>query len=230
MTKEKQRQISKVAIIGGKGRIGSVLQKGLKGFQIETLDFPEFEVRNYGELVKKITGFDALIHLAWNPNIEQIRESAWTTDYDSDNSLMTFNIYKAAMESEVRRVIMASSVHADSYLKYKGKESLIVDSIPTPDSPYGANKIFMEALGRYYSKKGLEVICVRFGGVNLENKPPKDKPFEFPVWLYHEDLWSMINACLKAETVPNNFSVFYAISNNKGRIHDTSNPFGWKPK
>lgn len=87
----------------------------------------------------------------------------------------------------------------------------------------------MEALGRYYATWGLEVICVRFGGVNPANKPPKNAFWENAVWLSHEDCIAMMDACIKADSVPNNFAVFYAVSNNKDKIHDTSNTFGWEP-
>ena len=223
-------KILHVAITGSGGTIGTVLQQGLHGYQLTPLHHTDVDARNYTDLVKAFAGKDTVIHLAHNPNKETIRESAWTDLYDPDNSKMTYNVYKAALETKVKRVIMASSVHADNYFTWKGPEKLSVDRIPTPDTPYGANKIFMESLGRYYATKGLEVVCIRFGGVNPENKPPVNDFWENAVWLSHKDCIAMVDACLKAERVPNNFAVFYAVSNNKDRIHDTTNPFGWKPE
>ena len=72
------------------------------------------------------------------------------------------NVYWAALKKGVPRVIMASSVHADDF---RGKHSklLTVDKYPSPTSPYGAHKVFMEAMEKYYSTRGLEVACIRFG-------------------------------------------------------------------
>lgn len=231
MSKEKESQpISRLGIVGVKGKIGTVLQEGLKGYEITSLDLPEIDVRNYTSLVEKIGGLDAVIHLALNPNRDEIRENARNDVYDPDNSLMNYNVYKTALETGVKRVIMASSVHADNFYKWEGPGKLAVDNTPHPTTPYGANKVFMEALGRYYASQGLEVVCIRFGGVNPANKPPKDDFYENAVWLSHEDCVAIMNVCLKAEKIPNNFVILYAVSNNKDKIHDTSNPFGWTPK
>ena len=100
---------------------------------------------------------------------------------------------------------------------------------PSPDSPYGASKIFMEILGKYYATKGLEVICIRFGGVNPDNKPPEEY-HERIVWLSHRDCIELIKKCVETSTVPNNYLILYGISNNKNRVHDYSNPLGWIPQ
>lgn len=140
---------------------------------------------------------------------------------------MTYNVYKAAIKTRVPRVIMASSVHADNFYNWKGPELLSPYRIPIPDSPYGANKVFMESLGRYYATKGLEVVCIRFGGV--QGKPPLDD-YEKLVWLSHRDCTELLRRCIEAESIPNNFLIIYGISDNANRIHDYSNPLGWAPQ
>lgn len=219
--------IKEIVITGSRGVIGSVLISGLSGFKITSLNLPDVDVRQYEQLLSYFKGKTTIIHLA--KNRDRVEENSRDDIYDPDDSLMTYNVYKAALEAKVKRVIMASSVHADNFYQWKGLGKLSIDRIPTPNSPYGANKVFMEALGRYYAKKGLEVICVRFGGVNPANKSPENNYWENAVWLSHKDCLAMIKACLKAEKVPNNFAVFYAVSNSKDRVHDTNNPFGWKP-
>ena len=61
---------------------------------------------------------------------------------------------------------MASSVHAHDYANWKGPDLIDPYALPTPDSPYGASKVFMEALrsmllkrrpgGYLYSFYGIE--------------------------------------------------------------------------
>ena len=133
---------------------------------------------------------------------------------------------------------MASSAHADSFYKPRGNQLMNPYDLPHPDSPYGANKVFMERLGEWYAKnKGLEVVCIRFGGVGPDNKPsevtdPSDiaQIAERNVWLSHRDCISLIEKCLEVKDFPDNFAIIYGFSNNSDRIHDISNPVGWIPQ
>lgn len=222
---ELEASAKRIAITGANGTIGSVLRKGLKECEITLLDLPDTDVRDYERLLEIFPEHDVIVHLAWDTQIENFRSGK----IDPDNALMTYNVYRAAIGSKVRRVIMASSVHADDFYNWKGPKLLSPERMPEPDSPYGADKVFMEALGKYYSKKGLEVVCIRFGGVNAENRPLGEH-YENAVWLSHEDCVELIKSCIEAKDIPSNFSIVYGVSDNESRIHDFSNPFGWHPK
>lgn len=217
--------MKKIAITGANGVIGSMLRKGLSEFEITPIDLPEVDVRDYKKLLGIFKGHSTIIHLAWDAKAENFRSGGLNTD----NLLMAYNVYRAALEAKVPRVIMASSVHADNFYGWKGPGLLSPGSIPVPDSPYGASKVFMEALGRFYASKGLEVICIRFGGVNPKNEPPDDY-YERTIWLSHDDCTSLLKECVNAKAIPDSFMVVYAISNNAGRIHDYSNSLGWAPE
>ncbi len=55
----------------------------------------------------------------------------------------------------------------------------------------------MEAMGRYFAKNfGLQVICLRIGNVNAEEKPKLDVPNR---WLSHRDLGQLISKALDAD-------------------------------
>lgn len=218
--------MKKILITGVNGTIGTVIKNNLKDYDITPVDFPETDVKQYNNLLKIFPGHDAVIHLAWDTNTENFRSGKINTD----NALMFYNIYNAALETKIPRVIMASSVHADNFYIWKEKKLLTVDKIIGPDSPYGASKVFMESLGRYYAQKGLEVVCIRFGGVNLEDKINIEEENFDKVWLSHRDCIELIKKCINAEKIPNNFQIIYAVSNNSSRIHDHSNSLGWEPK
>lgn len=221
--------LERIAITGANGTIGTVLQEGLKDdFSITPLDLPDHDVRNYRNLQEAVADHNAIIHLAWNSQVDNFQSG----QISSDNSIMFQNVYKAALEEGVPRVIMASSVHADKFYGWTNKELMSTDRKPFPDSPYGAHKVFMELMGQYFSKKGLQVVCIRFGGINPQNEPPLNPqpPDERKVWLSHRDCVSLVHSILQTETVPDNFSVIYAVSDNQGRIHDLANPFGWTPQ
>jgi len=213
----------KILITGSNGRIGKILSNSLQDYKLSLTDLPRVDVRNYKELLRECKSVGAIIHLAWNSKTENFANGK----IDPDNSLMFTNVYKAALESKIRRVIMASSVHADDFRNFNGKSLLFPYKVPSPTSPYGADKVFMESLGRYFSKKGLEVVCIRFGAVGYGK--PKDKEGKI-LWLTNNDCEGLIKKIIRARTIPDNFSIVYGVSNNKNKIHSSANPFGWKPK
>lgn len=218
--------MKKVLITGSNGVLGSVLRAGLS-FETTGFDLPDCDTRNYGQLVEKARGHDILIHLAWNT-----KNDNWLTEnLDPENVKSCFNVYEAAHQAGVKRVIIASSVHADDFVGKHITGLLDPFALPTPDSPYGANKCMIEALGRYYAAaKGIEVICIRFGGVNRADQPPAAPESERQVWLSQRDCNQLVTACINADSIPNNYSIVYAVSNNKASVHDTVNPFGWQPQ
>ena len=213
-----------VLITGSKGRRGRILSKGLsEHYKLSLADLPENDIRNYKKLLKLTKGKNAIIHLAWKAKTENFQNGR----IDADNFLMVYNIYRSAIKSKVSRVIIASSIHADNFRKPK-KVPISPLEIPSPTSPYGADKIGIESLGKYYSSKGIEVICIRFGAVGYGI--PRKGSEGSVVWLAPRDCVSLIESILDSKKVPNNFSIIYGVSNNKKRVHDISNPFGWKPK
>lgn len=216
----------RIAITGSNGTIGTILREGLSEYEITSIDLPETDVRNYEKLLQIIPYHSAVVHLAWDTKTDNFKSEK----INPENAVMFYNVYKAAIETRVPRVIMASSVHADRFYRWKGSSLLSPEKIPTPDSPYGAHKVFMEASGRYYATKGLEIVCIRFGGINPQNKPPLEPPEERAVWFSHGDCVSLVKTILKAQTIPNNFFIVYGVSNNKNRMHEISNPLSWRPK
>jgi len=215
----------KVVVTGANGTIGKVVVPGISketGIEVIATDLPT-DLSEYQNVEHLVLGVDAVVHLAW----ETKTDNYLSENINPLNNLMAFNVYKAAIESGVRRVIMASSVHADSFSL--SDNELTADRVPTPDSPYGASKVFVEALGRYYASKGLEVICIRFMGLNANNQP-SDGPLGKRKWLSHKDCVALVRLCLTAKSVPHNFQIIYGVSNNTGRIHSYANPFGWAPQ
>ncbi len=220
-----------VVITGAQGTIGSVLSNGLRDVHITPVDLPEVDIRRYEQLVPFLKDKDAIIHLAWNTNAENSNNKG----LDPGNTNMFVNVYRACLENDIPRVIVASSVHADNYYRFfhdHGEGELMSPNViyyVETDSPYGKHKRELEEEGRKRAKQGLEVICIRFGGVNPQNVPSQKDEVQPAVWLSHADCVGLVEHCLGAEKVPDNFVIVYGVSNNARRIHDTSNPFGWKP-
>jgi uronate dehydrogenase len=216
----------KVLITGSNGTIGSVLRERLQ-HEVTDFDLPEHNAEQYGHVYEKAKGHDVLVHLAWD-----FESDGWLGDnLNPDNTQITYNIYQAAVDAGVKRVVMASSVHADKFVGHDVfKDGLLhPHAVPLPDSPYGAEKCFVESLGRYFAdSKNLEVVCIRFGGVNKADQPPTTPESERQVWFSQRDCVNLVQTCIDAE-LADKFTVMYGVSDNAGRLHDLSNPFGWSP-
>lgn len=217
------RRVRTVVVTGVKGVIGTVISGGLAGWEIRGVDLPECDVRDYDQVLGAFRGAHAVVHLAWDTT-ENFRSGT----LESDNHLMTHNVYAAARAAGVGRVVAASSVHADRF--WPRRQALRrIDDLPVPDSPYGASKVFVEALGRYTARLGTEVVCIRFGGVNSADTTPQTEP-ERGVWLSHRDCRTLIARALIAPLPPGGYVALYGISANRGRLHDLTNTLGWSPQ
>jgi len=256
----------RVLVTGAGGTIGSAIRNQIGSmYEFTYLVHREAHVEgsnykvvdaltDYDELKSSFEGQDVVVHLA----ISYIEPS------DLNNMAMTGNVYKAAYEAKVPRIIMASSIHAvggywgkdfrfpphegfwskkdvyryiakREYDKVKTIPLVTVDDLPFPDSTYGATKVYMEALGRFYSDLGLSVICIRFGGVNKDDSPmkgPYDETGYHSIWFSQRDVGQLVSKCIDAEKLPP-FVIFFGISNNKYCILDISNArklIGYSPQ
>ncbi len=227
----------RILITGINGLIGGILQTGLSGkYDVYGLDeagpFSDrvlsADISDYGQVasvVKKLSPLDAIIHLAGNPS----PEAGWA-DVLSANIVGTRNIFEAAREYRVPRVIYASSNHVtggyegieSNYFLHRQTEPVRISTNDPvrPDSDYGVSKAFGEALARYYCARwGVEAICLRIGAV-LQDDDPTQEARNLRIWLSHRDLVQLVEKSL-ATNIP--FGIYYGISNNKGAFYDLMN-------
>jgi uronate dehydrogenase len=226
--------MKKVLITGAAGRIGTIIFEDLKDrYQFTGVDVkpvPGIEcldiAKDYQGLCALMAGHDAVIHLAWDS-----RENWKSQVAVPENKEMLENVYRAAVEMGVRRVVMASSIHADDFPNLSAYFSTLrVDRISQPTSIYGATKVYLEALGRYYaSRHGLNVFCLRFGGVSTDDQPRQEHDYE-KIWLSRRDCANLISRCVYMPVIYTHFHVFYGVSNNANRIHDWENSVDWVPQ
>lgn len=217
-----------ILITGSKGIIGSVLGPGLgKKYRVRGVDLPE-DISHYEVLWAQMPGVDTVIHLArrFSPTDPIERRMR----IYPENVQIDINVFTAVAKAQVRRLIVASSVHADHHRDPAAIEPFAVPGSYHPATPYGVYKLIEEEVGKALSKQfGFEFVGVRFGGVTRDNSVKRGEG-QTATWLSHNDLLSAIDACLSAEPLPGRSSVFYAVSDNADRIHDTANPFGWRPR
>jgi uronate dehydrogenase len=233
----------KIFITGASGTIGKVLMKCLTekhdvlgidkvpSEDVKVVDIVNEQSRVYDLL----EGADVVIHLAWD-----VREAGTLLNTSiPENKVMGEIMYAFSLERKIKRFILASSVHVSfGHINYKhpgiveNHEILHEKKITTHDEifplgTYGASKVYLEALGKAYSEKGLQVIAVRFGNVTDD-----DNFGEYPFWLSHRDCCHFIERCIEAEGLPK-FSTFFAISDNPCNPFDLSDArrqLGYNPK
>lgn len=223
--------MKKVLVIGSKGLVGSVIYRAVKnaGHTATEFDLPEHNLADYGDLLEAVKGQDVVIYAAI-ATTNDLQESWRNTHIDPKNIVYEMNVLTAVAEAKVPRLIVSSSVHADGWLNYENDELLTTPGSYQPISQYGTHKIILEETCRYFANKyNFECVALRLGGVTKDGSV-RTIGREPIVWLSHPDLGRAINACIDAESVPDQFTSFYLVSNNDGRVHDTDNPFGWEPK
>jgi uronate dehydrogenase len=165
------------------------------------------------------TDIDAIIHLGG-----QSLEAPWPVIRDA-NIDGAYNIFEAARQHGVKRVVFASSNHAVGM--YARDRRIGVDQRVRPDTRYGVSKAFGEALGSLYADKhGIRVMSIRIGHV-LER--PEDER-RLSIWIHPEDLFQLIAIGLEHPDIHN--EIVYGASHNARTFWDNANAYrlGYQPK
>lgn len=170
------------AVTGGAGFIGSQLVRTLlssgadrvvvidnlltgKTGNLEdvrgNVDFYNLDIRDYDGVLSALRGCDYAAHLAAIPSVPRsIVDPVPSHDVNING---TFNVYRAAKEAGVKRVVFAasSSAYGDTEVLPK------VETMPTrPKSPYAAQKVLGELYANVFSScYGLETVALRFFNV-----------------------------------------------------------------
>lgn len=160
----------------------------------------------------------AVVHLGAHAN-----EAGWQDILDA-NIVATYNVFEAARQAGVRRVIFASSYHVVGMYE-AGQLPLAADVAMRPDSLYGVSKVFGEALGRlYFDKFGVECLAIR---ICTAGNPGTSR--EARLWCSPDDLAGLIEAGLDADTL--GYRLVYGISDNPNAPVpvETGSNLGWRP-
>jgi len=130
------------------------------------------------EYRRHFRGADAVLHCAY-VSAPGLDATTWRDTSDTrfwveyQNVALAYNIYRAALEESVRRVVMASSNHATDYyerLLWADRLEMITPELPPrSDNWYGWAKIAYESLGFVFATgqvdgRKLEVVQWRIGG------------------------------------------------------------------
>jgi len=239
---------SRVLVTGLSGLIGRAFRKQVDGrydlralnrSAVEGLPCHQADIADLGAIKPAFAGVETVVHLA-----AQVGNPAWEAVL-RHNITGTYNVFEAAREAGVKRVVFASSGAAVSGIesdkpysdlvagRYEGLTSWPILTHLSPLRPsglYGASKVWGEALGRHYTDAhGLSVICVRIGRVHAEDRPRSAR--EFAVWCSQRDIARFLESCVEAPEAVR-FETFFCTSRNKWGYRDLEHPraiLGWEP-
>lgn len=220
--------MSRILITGAEGIVGAVLSRGLAAdHHIVGLDLP-VDLASPAALEGRMTGIETVIHLARERNapVDRLRMAR----INPRNVQIDVNVFAAAIEARVGRIVFASSVHADDFRGPHGSPPFTSPGSYHPADPYGTYKLIGEEVGGALAQRfGFEFVAIRLGGVT-EDDAVKRGPGQAATWLSHRDLLGAVSASIAGPPVPRRVTVFYAVSGNATRVHDTANRFGWDPQ
>ncbi len=170
------------------------------------------------EVAAAVKGAHSVIHLGGFSV-----EGPWDAILQA-NIIGCYNLFEAARQAGVKRVIFASSNHAVGF--YPRKRRIGTDLTVRPDSRYGVSKAFGEALGALYADKhGMIVTCLRIGNVGPR---PLDLR-RLSIWISPEDIVQLI--CIGLEHPDIRFDILYGASDNAASWWDNSRArqLGYRP-
>jgi len=223
----------KILLTGAAGGVGTRLRKLLPPVYPDlvlsdlatppelspTETFIKADLADLAQVRSIVAGVDGIIHLGGFSV-----EGPWETILDA-NIKGTYNLFEAAREAGVKRIVFASSNHVMGF--HPRSTTVGIHDTIRPDTRYGVSKAFGEALGAYYAfKHGIGVLSIRIGNVGEQ---PLDER-RLAIWLKTEDLVSLCRIGLEREGLV--YEVVYGMSDNRRAWWDNSHAraLGYAPE
>ena len=226
----------KVLITGMSGLIGQVVANRLESTcdlialnrrLVEGVTCHQADIADLEAIRPAFDDIDVVVHLA------AAIQADWNGFLQS-NIIGTYNVFEAARQTGVKRIIYASSGSVisghEKQSPYREMTQGEYEKVPStwpnlthetpiwPQGIYGCTKVWGEALARYFSDSSdMSVICLRIGAVNAEDRPNQDR--QFSVYCSQDNIAGMVEACVQAPDSVK-FDIFYVVSNNKWSYRD----------
>lgn len=225
--------MKKIVLTGAAGRLGTQLRPMLTtladqlvcsdivadiGALAENETYVRADLSVLSDMQDLLQGADMVVHFG-----------AFCDEADFDtilgpNIIGAYNIWEAAAQNGVRRVVYASSIHAvGMHLK---SDFIGIDAPHRPDTFYGLAKCFAEDLASlYWDKKGVESVCLR-----ILSCAPVGNARALGSWLSYDDLLQLVARAI--DTPATGFSIIYGVSDNDRAPVDNSRAqfLGYRPK
>lgn len=170
----------RILVTGGTGSVGqeTVQQLVQHGHQVRVIgrrsdqqipgaEYRTCDVTDFSSLREQVRDIEAVIHLAAIPH----PGLGSNTEIFRTNCAGTFNVYQAAAESGIKRVVTASSINAFGF--NFGIKDFVVQYLPIDEEhptcttdPYSFSKQVTEDIAAYYwRREGISGVCLRLPAV-----------------------------------------------------------------
>lgn len=169
--------MTKIAVTGGSGKAGRYVVRDLldHGYQVVNVDavppalpltrFRQADLTNLGEVFEAFDGVDAVVHLAAIPNPDRFTPG----HIFHNNTQGCYNVFTAAMQLKLARVVWASSETTLGlpFDREKPAYAPIDEQHPLyPESSYALSKVVGEEMARQFHRwTGIPLISLRFSNV-----------------------------------------------------------------
>jgi uronate dehydrogenase len=225
--------MKKLVLTGAAGRLGTILRGPLSRLcdtlvssdiveSVKDLRPNETYIRadlaDKAAIMELLEGADMVVHFG------SIVDEAPFEELLGPNFIGAYNIWEAAHQNGLKRVVYASSIHAVGM--YPKTECIGLDAPHRPDTFYGLAKCFAEDLGRmYWEKRGLEAVCMR-----ILSCAPVGNARALGSWLSDGDLVHLVERAI--DTPVAGFSIIYGVSANDRCPVDNSKAafLGYRPR
>ena len=226
-------QVGRLLLTGANGNLGKVLRPRLKAYcDVLRLSHrspigdpgPGEEIviaslEDKAQMRGLLEGGAAVVHMGGVST-----EQPWEPIL-AGNIIGAVNLYEAARQQGVKRIIFASSNHVTGF--YRQDEVIGPKTAPKPDGFYGLSKAFGEDLAQlYWDRWGIETVSLRIGSSFTE---PRDRRM-LATYLSYDDLERLVVAALTAPIVGH--SIIYGMSDNQTTWWDNTpaKHIGYRPQ
>jgi uronate dehydrogenase len=205
----------RLLLTGAAGGLGKALRPRLKAYcdTLRLSDIADLGTAAAGEELQPVKLEDRAAMLSLLDGVSAVvHMGGVSTEQPFDlilqaNIVGAYNLYEAARQQGVKRIVFASSNHVTGF--YRQDEVIDTKAPLRPDGHYGLSKAYGESLAQFYfDRYGIETVSLRIGSTFAE---PVDRRM-LATWMSFDDLERLIVASLTAPLVGH--SIIYGMSDN----------------
>ena len=168
----------RILVTGAAGTLGQAVVPalGAAGFRVRAGDIQpvgshdavesiQLDVRDAAAVARAMGGIDGVLHAAAWHGIH-LRDHP-PSDFWELKASGTFNVLQAALDAGVRAVVLSSTMGVYGESRRVGDSDAAVrlhEDLPAlPGDVYGATKVVAEELSRYFARRGVSGVALRYG-------------------------------------------------------------------
>ena len=226
-------KLGKIVLTGAAGRLGSYLREPMTKMAAELVStdiadtigklypgetYASADLAIFEDMMRVFEGADMVVHMGAYADEGPFEKLL------GPNFIGAYNVWEAAYQQGLKRVIYGSSIHAVGM--YPKNQRIDTEVRHRPDTFYGLAKCFAEDLGSmYWDKRGLESVHMRILSCAQVNNARA-----LGSWLSYDDLIQLVQRSV--ETPVTGFSVVYGVSDNDRNPVDNHKAsfLGYRPK